>query len=100
MLGFASLLEGDREDVFQIVVAGIAALLILQMVTWMHVHGGLLRQQLEGSAERAASRRNWWGLLRSQRSLWRGREARRLSSCTAYWLRLLAQAWPQALPPP
>lgn len=63
MLGFASLLEGDREDVFQIVVAGIAALLILQMVTWMHVHGGLLRQQLEGSAERAASRRNWWGLL-------------------------------------
>jgi high-affinity iron transporter len=63
MLGFASLLEGDREDVFQIVVAGIAALLILQMVTWMHVHGGHLRQQLEGSAERAASRRNWWGLL-------------------------------------
>jgi high-affinity iron transporter len=63
MLGFASLLEGDREDVFQIVVAGIAALLILQMVTWMHVHGGHLRQQLEGSAERAVSRRNWWGLL-------------------------------------
>ncbi len=63
MLGFASLLEGDREDIFQIVVTGLAALLILQMVAWIHAHGGRLRQELEHGAEIAVSRRSWWGLL-------------------------------------
>jgi high-affinity iron transporter len=63
MLGFAHLLEGDRDDVFQIVVTGMAAALILQMVAWMHVHGGGLQRQLEKDAEQAVGRRNWWGLL-------------------------------------
>jgi high-affinity iron transporter len=63
MLGFASLLEGDREDLFQLVVTGLAAALILQMVTWMHRQGGRLQEELNRGAERAASRENWWGLL-------------------------------------
>jgi high-affinity iron transporter len=63
MLGVARLLEGDREDIFQIVVTGAAAGLILQMVAWMHVHGGALQRQLEKDAEQAVDRRNWWGLL-------------------------------------
>jgi high-affinity iron transporter len=62
MLGFASLLEGDREDLFQLVVTGLAAALILQMVTWMHRQGGHLQEELNRGAERAASRQNWWGL--------------------------------------
>lgn len=63
MLGFASLLEGDREDLFQIIVTGIAALLILQMVVWMHSHGARLKEELERGVEAAANRKNWWGLL-------------------------------------
>lgn len=63
MLGFASLLEGDREDIFQLVVTGLAALLILQMVAWMHRQGGGLRSALTRDAERAVGRRSWWGLL-------------------------------------
>jgi high-affinity iron transporter len=63
MLGFASLLEGDREDFLQLVVTGLAAALILQMVTWMHRRGGRLQDELNRGAERAVSRQNWWGLL-------------------------------------
>lgn len=63
MLGFASLLEGDREDLFQLVVTGLAAVLILQMVTWMHRHGGRLQSELTRDAERAVGRRNGWGIL-------------------------------------
>jgi high-affinity iron transporter len=63
MLGFASLLEGDREDLFQLVVTGVAAALILQMVAWMHRRGGHLQDELNRSAERAVSRQNWWGFL-------------------------------------
>ncbi|MGO4558167.1 FTR1 family iron permease [Mesorhizobium sp. 2RAF21] len=63
MLGFASLLEGDREDLLQIAVTGIAAALILQMVVWMHRHGGNLQKDLVHGAERAMSQRSWWGLL-------------------------------------
>ena len=59
MMGFASLLEGDREDLFQLVVTGLAAALILQMVTWMHRQGGRLQDELNRGAERAASRQNW-----------------------------------------
>jgi len=63
MLGFASLLEGDSEDLFQLVVTGLAAVLILQMVTWMHRQGGRLQSELTRGAERAVSQRNWWGLM-------------------------------------
>ncbi len=63
MLGIASLLEGDREDLFQLVVTGLAAALILQMVAWMHRQGGRLQDELNRGAERAAGRQNWWGLL-------------------------------------
>lgn len=63
MLGFANLLEGDREDLFQLFVTGLAAALILQMVTWMHRQGGRLQDELNHGAERAAGRQNWWGLL-------------------------------------
>lgn len=63
MLGFASLLEGDREDLFQLVVTGLAAALILQMVTWMHRQGVGLQRALTRNAERATNERNWWGIL-------------------------------------
>lgn len=53
ILSFASLLEGDREDYFQTAMAGFAALLIVQMVLWMHRQGRGLKQDLERGAERA-----------------------------------------------
>ncbi|TPN51506.1 FTR1 family protein [Mesorhizobium sp. B1-1-7] len=63
ILSLASLLEGDREDYFQIAMAGLAALLILQMVVWMHRQGRRLKQELERGAERALTGRNWLGLF-------------------------------------
>jgi high-affinity iron transporter len=63
LLSFASLLEGDREDYFQIAMAGIAALLILQMVVWMRNHGRELKQDLERGAQRAVAGANWWSLF-------------------------------------
>jgi high-affinity iron transporter len=63
ILSFASLLEGDREDLFQIAMAGFAALLILQMVVWMHRQGRELKRELEQGAQRAVTRGNWWGLF-------------------------------------
>lgn len=63
ILSFASLLEGDREDYFQIVMAGFAALLILQMVVWMRSQGDRLKRDLERGAERAVTSANWWSLF-------------------------------------
>jgi high-affinity iron transporter len=63
MLGFARLLDGEREDIFQIVVTGSAAALILQTVIWMHAHGGGLQRELERHAEQAVGRGNGWGVL-------------------------------------
>lgn len=63
IMSLASLLEGDREDYFQITMAGLAALLILQMVVWMHRQGRGLKQELERGAERALTGHNWLGLF-------------------------------------
>ena len=63
ILSFASLLEGDREDYFQIGMAGFAALLIMQMVVWMRRHGRELKQDLERGARRAVAGGNWWSLF-------------------------------------
>lgn len=63
ILFFASLLEGEREDYFQIVMAGLAAVLILQMVGWMHRHGRDLKRDLERDAERAVTGANWLSLF-------------------------------------
>lgn len=63
ILSFASLLEGDREDYFQIVMAGFAALLILQMVVWMRHRGSGLKRDLERGAQQAVTGANWWSLF-------------------------------------
>lgn len=63
ILSFTSLLEGDREDYFQIAMAGFAALLILQMVVWMRNHGRGLKQDLERGAQWAVTGGNWWSLF-------------------------------------
>ncbi|MER8461827.1 FTR1 family protein [Mesorhizobium sp. M1396] len=63
ILSLANLFEGDREDYFQIAMAGLAALLILQMVIWMHRQGRGMRKELERDAERALTGGNWLGLF-------------------------------------
>ncbi|WP_011578738.1 MULTISPECIES: FTR1 family iron permease [Chelativorans] len=63
ILSFASLLEGDREDYFQIAMAGFAALLILQMVAWMRHHGSGLKRDLERGAQHAVTGADWWSLF-------------------------------------
>jgi high-affinity iron transporter len=63
ILCFAGLLEGDREDYFQIIMAGFAALFILQTVVWMHKQGRELPREFDRGAERAATSGRWWGLF-------------------------------------
>lgn len=63
ILSFVSLLEGDREDYFQIAMAGFAALLILQMVVWMRSQGDGLKRELERGAEQAVAGTKWWSLF-------------------------------------
>lgn len=58
-LGFAtfaaqSQLQGEALEIFQIGMVFFAAGLILQMVIWMHRHGGAMKRQLEERAGRAA----------------------------------------------
>ncbi|MBL8579219.1 MAG: FTR1 family protein [Mesorhizobium sp.] len=63
IVSFASLLEGDREDYFQIAMAGFSALLILQMIVWMRHHGSGLKRDLERGAQQAVTGANWWSLF-------------------------------------
>ncbi|MDX8535611.1 FTR1 family protein [Mesorhizobium sp. VK25A] len=63
ILFLESLLDGERADYFQIGMAALAALLILQMVVWMHRQGRGLKQHLERGAERALTAGNWAGLF-------------------------------------
>jgi len=57
------LLDGERADYFQIGMATLAALLIVQMVVWMHRQGRGLKRDLERGAERAAGAGKWAGLF-------------------------------------
>ncbi len=63
LLGFSSLLEGEREDWFQIGAAALAALLIVQMAVWMQAHGPGMKRELERGAAQALGEGNWWGLF-------------------------------------
>lgn len=63
LLGFSSMLEGEREDWFQIVAAALAALLIVQMAVWMQAHGPGMKRELEHDAARALGEGSWWGLF-------------------------------------
>jgi high-affinity iron transporter len=62
LLFFEGLLEGDRQDYFQILMALVAASLIVQMVAWMRKNGKTLKHTLEQGAEQAATKGNWWGV--------------------------------------
>lgn len=63
LLGFTSLLEGEREDWLQIAAAAMAALLIVQMAVWMQMHGPGMKRELERGAARALGKGNGWGLF-------------------------------------
>lgn len=63
MLGVLSQLSGDALEYFVIGMTLVAAVLITQMVLWMHHHGRGLRQNLESRAARAADNANWIGVL-------------------------------------
>ncbi|TIO52823.1 MAG: FTR1 family iron permease [Mesorhizobium sp.] len=63
ILFLETLLDGERADYFQIGMAALAALLILQMVVWMHRQGRGLKPELERGAERAVTAGNWVGLF-------------------------------------
>lgn len=63
MLGIAAALSGDGLEYFQLVMMGIAAALIVQMVFWMRKHGRTLKKDLETEMAREAGAARWWGLL-------------------------------------
>ncbi len=63
MLGVLSQLSGDALEYVEIGMTLAAALLITQMVLWMHRHGRGLRQAVESRAARAADSANWMGVL-------------------------------------
>ena len=63
MLGIAAALSGDGLEYFQLVMMGLAAALIVQMVFWMRKHGRTFKKDLESDMARNARKSNWWGLL-------------------------------------
>lgn len=54
--GAQSALEGESLELFQIGFIFVAALLITQMVIWMHRHGRHMKAELEGAAAKAGGR--------------------------------------------
>lgn len=53
----------EHQDVFQLGMVLVAAVLIVQMVRWMRRNGRTLRRDLERGLSAQAERDNWWGVL-------------------------------------
>ncbi|EJW13269.1 High-affinity iron permease [Rhodovulum sp. PH10] len=56
-------LSDEGLQIYQTSAVLIAAALIVQMVFWMRKHGRTLKRDLETSLQKAADRRNWWGVF-------------------------------------
>jgi len=62
MFATQSGLDGEALELFQVVIVFFAAALILQMVTWMRLHGRDMKRQLEAGASRTSEGRGRFGL--------------------------------------
>lgn len=63
ILQFGEWLSGDAQEYFQVGMVGIAAVLIVQMVRWMRVHGRNLKQSMEATLRENAATSRWWGVF-------------------------------------
>lgn len=63
LLFFGELLSDESQDWFQTIMVLVAAVLIIQMVVWMRLHGRTLKRELEEGAARSMAEANWWGLF-------------------------------------
>ena len=63
LLFFGELLSDEGQDWFQTIMVLVAAVLIVQMVVWMRLHGRTLKRELEEGAARSMAEANWWGLF-------------------------------------
>ena len=59
----ASEVFAEKQDLFQLIMVLVAAVLIVQMVLWMRAHGRTLKHDLESGLSRQAKEANWWGVL-------------------------------------
>jgi high-affinity iron transporter len=59
----ASAAFADKQELFQLVMVMLAAVLIVQMVVWMRRNGRNLKSHLESGLSRQAKQANWWGVL-------------------------------------
>jgi len=62
LLGMASLLGGKAQDIFSTILVCVAALLIVQMVMWMRVHGAKLHGHFKEKSGAAMASGRYWGI--------------------------------------
>ncbi len=63
LLGMASWLSDTGQEWFQALMALAACILVVQMVAWMRAHGRGLKRELQTGAGTMVRRNRWWGLL-------------------------------------
>lgn len=63
LLGMSSWLSATGQEWFQAMMALVACVLVVQMVAWMRAHGRGLKRELETGASSMVQHDHWWGLL-------------------------------------
>ncbi|MBV6273839.1 FTR1 family protein [Alcaligenaceae bacterium CGII-47] len=63
LLGLATWLADTGQEWFQALMGLAACALVVQMVIWMRRHGRGLQRELESGAQLHVSNDHWWGLL-------------------------------------
>lgn len=63
LLGMSSWLSATGQEWFQAMMALAACILVVQMVAWMRAHGRGLKRELETGASSMVHHDHWWGLL-------------------------------------
>ncbi|MBX7146317.1 MAG: FTR1 family protein [Alphaproteobacteria bacterium] len=63
IMGFSSVLEGNAQEYFHLIIVSIAAILIVQMVFWMRQHGRYLKSELHQELNIKLQDQSWWGIF-------------------------------------
>jgi high-affinity iron transporter len=63
LTGLGDLLSEDAQQAYQTVTVLIAAILIIQMLVWMHRHARTMKRNLETALDEAVERRKSWGVF-------------------------------------
>lgn len=63
LLGVSTWLSDEEQEWFQGGMALVAATLVVQMVYWMKCHGASLKKTLQHGVDHELARDNWWGVF-------------------------------------